>query len=85
MAAKKDTTSIAYLFNHNLYNLLGDALIQSISSGKFNNKETERMIGEFIDLGVKIDFKNDYVLNLSTSPSQEGGRDYKAKFTKDIY
>ena len=84
MAAKKDTTSINYSFNHNLYSLLGDALMQSLSSGKFNNKETEQMIGEFIDLGVKIDFKNDYGLNLSTNPSPQGGRDYKIKFTKDI-
>ena len=85
MEAKKDTSRINYSFNHNLYSLLGDVLIQSLSSGKFNNKEAEQMIGEFIDLGVNMDFKNDYGLNLSTGPSPEGGRDYKATFTKDIY
>ena len=60
MEAKKDTSSVNYSFNHNLYSLLGDVLIQSLSSGKFNNKEAEQMIGEFINLGVNIDFKNDY-------------------------
>ena len=85
MEVKKDTSSVNYSFNHNLYSLLGDVLIQSLSSGKFNNREAEQMIGEYIDLGINIDFQNDYGLNLSTGPSREGGRDYKAKFTKDIY
>ena len=85
MEAKKDTSGVSYSFNHNLYSLLGDVLIQSLSSGKFNNREAEQMIEEFVNLGINIDFKNDYGLNLSTGPSREGGREYKAKFTKDIF
>ena len=80
-----NTPGTEYVFNHNLYNLLGDALMQSIHSGKFNKEESGKMIEEFIDLGINIDFKNDYGLSLNTGPSPRGGRDFKAKITKDIY
>tara|TARA_R110002096_G_C14275745_1_gene696088 strand:+ start:209 stop:466 length:258 start_codon:yes stop_codon:yes gene_type:complete len=85
MESKKKSPSTQYTFNHNLYSLLGDVLMQTLSTGTFNNQETESMIGNFIDLGVNIDFNNDYGLNLNTGPSSRGGRDFKAKLTKDIY
>ena len=82
---EKNSPNTQYRFNHNLYDLLGSALLKTITSGKFNETESRQMIEEFIDLGVNIDLKNDYGLNLSTSPSSRGGRDFKAKITKDIY
>ena len=73
MESKEKSPSPQYTFNH------------TIASGKFNKKESEKILENFITLGVNIDFKNEYGLSLDTGPSDRGGREYRAKFTKEIY
>ena len=73
-----------YTFSHNLYDLLGNALIQTLSTGIFSSEDTKKMVENLI-LNLDLDLSDEYGLNLNTGPSEFGGRDYKATIKKDIF
>ena len=79
MASKK----INYDFSHNLKDLLGQMLIQTIEEGDFDPVKSERFLQDYIDLNLNMGY-GEYGINLNTARG-DGARDYKVKLTKEIF
>jgi hypothetical protein len=83
---EKSNPAAEFTMNHNLYNLLGSAVISSLKQGHFNSSETEGYLKDLLNLQFMIDFENKYGMNFQTGPSERspGTRDFNLNFTKDF-
>ena len=80
------TPAAQFTMQHNLYDLLGDAVINSLEQGRFDSNQVEGYFKDLLNLQFILDFENRYGMKFQTGPSERspGTRDFNLQITRDF-